>query len=71
MSGLADKYISAPLKPVTAKTKTVMIPNKEFLENPTQFRQLNSFLFWLESQVNKGTELLNVVYYNDREFEHK
>ena len=25
----------------------------------------------LRTQVNKGTELLNVVYYNDREFEHE
>ena len=24
-----------------------------------------------QPQVNKGTELLNVVYYNDREFEHE
>ena len=23
------------------------------------------------AQVNKGTELLNVVYYNDREFKHE
>ena len=25
----------------------------------------------MEAQVNKGTELLNVVYYNDREFKHE
>ena len=25
----------------------------------------------MSSQVTKGTELLNVVYYNDREFEHE
>ena len=24
-----------------------------------------------QSQLAKGTELLNTVYYNDREFEHK
>ena len=26
---------------------------------------------YLQSQVNKGTELLNGVHYNDREFKHE
>ena len=30
-----------------------------------------SYLRTPHTQVNKGTEPLNMVYYNDREFEHE
>ena len=38
------------------------------------WRRVNKVDFNLmmpQPQVNKGTEPLNVVYYNDREFEHE